>query len=69
METLAILYQRIGYQATTLWWRPFKLLWFIGSWCMPLFKRMLTSEYGDVAGRVPVRHLMTSGYLVIAKKR
>ena len=69
METLAVLYQRIGYQCTTLWWKPLKLLWLVQAKMMPLFAKMLTKEYGDVAGKMPVRHIMTSGYLIIAKKR
>lgn len=69
IETLATLYQRIGYQCTTLWWKPLKLLWLIQAKMLLLFKRVLTSEYGDVRGTELVGHIMTSGYLVIARKK
>ena len=69
METLAILYQRIGYQSETLWFKPFKLWWFIkaklASWCSGI----LTKHYGDIEHSTEIRELMTSGYLVIAQKK
>src|SRR3989344_2703139 len=69
LETLATLYERIGYQTITLGWKPLKLMWFLHAKITLLFRGLLTKEYGDVTGKIPVKHLMTSGYLVIAKKR
>lgn len=69
MTTLAILYQRIGYQCDTLWFKPLKLLWFIKAHLARLFSWVLTKEHGDIGGQTEVKNIMTSGYLVVAKKK
>jgi len=69
METLAILYQRIGYQCDTLWFKPFKLLWFIEAIFIRIFSFILTKEYGDITHKSPIDSIMTSGYFVVARKK
>jgi len=70
IETLAILYERIGYQCDTLYWKPLKILWFLGARILFLFRRMLTKEYGDIGHTESVAGgIMTSGYFVVARKK
>ena len=68
VETLAVLEQRIGFQAQTLWLRPFKLFWFLLAAMTKLFSGILTREYGDIRQQVPEENIMTSGYYVAARK-
>ena len=69
METLAVLYQRIGFQCDTLWLRPFKLLWFLKAWFVQrcLFW-LLTEEYGDIRHIQTEKNILCSGYYVAARK-
>ncbi|MDD5103613.1 MAG: class I SAM-dependent methyltransferase [Candidatus Peribacteraceae bacterium] len=68
VETLAVLEQRIGFQCETLWFRPFKIFWFllagVTRWCGWL----LTREYGDIRHQVSEKNILTSGYYVAARK-
>ena len=52
IETLAILYQRIGYQCDTLWFKPFKLVWFLEAKILTLFSWILTKEYLKARGKI-----------------
>lgn len=69
METLAVLFQRIGFQCDTLWLRPFKLVWFVLARVFQLFRGVITREYGDIRHRQPEQHILASGYYVAARKR
>lgn len=69
MHTLGVLFQRIGFQADTLWFSPFKLLWFLKAKITPLFSFLLTKEYGEINRQNEVKHIMTSGYFVVARKK
>ena len=69
METLAVLYQRIGFQCDTLAMRPLKIFWFLKAKITLLFSRILTKEYGDIGHHHPESHIMSSGYFVAARKR
>jgi len=69
IQTLAVLFQRIGYQCDTLWFKPFKLFWFISAKFTLLFSRILTREYGDITNKEVVKNIMASGYLVVALKK
>ena len=69
IETLAILYERIGYQCDTLWFKPLKLFWFLEARFLFLFTRVLTAEYGDINQQNRVPNIMTSGYFVVAQKK
>ena len=67
-ETLAVLYQRIGFQCDTLWLRPFKLLWFLKAKLMMLLRGIITKEYGDIRHTKEEQGIMSSGYYVAARK-
>lgn len=69
METLAVLFQRIGFQCDTLGFRPFKIWWFIKAKMIMCFAWLLTKEYGDLSHKQPEQHIMSSGYYVAARKR
>ena len=68
-ETLAVLYQRIGFQCSTLGFRPFKLVWFLKAKCMLLFARIITKEYGDIHHKQEEQGILSSGYYVAARKK
>ena len=69
VETLSVLYQRIGFQCDTLGFRPFKILWFLKARVTLLFRRLLTREYGDIGHRNAEKNILCSGYHVAAGKR
>lgn len=67
-ETLAVLYQRIGFQCDTLWFKPLKILWFLKAKCMLLCARVITKEYGDIRHTQEEEGILSSGYYVAARK-
>ncbi len=69
VETLAVLFQRLGFQCDTLWFKPFKLFWFLGARALQLFSLVLTKEYGDIGHKHPEKNILASGYYVAAEKR
>jgi hypothetical protein len=68
IESLAVLYQRIGFQCDTLWLRPFKVFWFLLARITMLFAGILTKEYGDIQHRQSEEGILASGYYVAARK-
>jgi len=69
IETLAVLYQRIGFQCDTLWLKPFKLLWFLKSKLLMFFSWIITGEYGDIGNKKKEQNILSSGYYVAARRR
>jgi SAM-dependent methyltransferase len=69
IETLAVLCQRIGFQCTTLGFRPLKLFWFLQAKILMLFSGMLTREYGDISNTSEENDILSSGYFVAAVAR
>ncbi len=69
IETLAVLFQRLGFQCTTLGERPFKLFWFLLAKFTLLFKNVLTAEYGDIHQTNRESNILSSGYHVAARLR
>ncbi len=69
METLGVLYQRIGFQCETLGWKPLKIFWFLKAKLLMLFSRILTREFGDIRHRTSEKNILSSGYYVAARKR
>ena len=69
METLAVLYQRIGFQCDTLWLRPCKSLWFLKALLVRVcLGWVVTAEYGDIHHREKEKNILCSGYYVAARK-
>jgi predicted SAM-dependent methyltransferase len=69
IETIAVLFQRIGFQCHTLGLRPLKLFWFCLAKCTLAFRWILTQEYGDIGHKQKERHILASGYHVVARKQ
>ena len=67
IETLAVLYQRLGFQCTTLWLKPLKLFWFLLAKFTMLFKGILSAEYGDIHHTNSEPGILSSGYYVAAR--
>lgn len=68
VETLAVLYQRIGFQCDTLWLKPFKILWFLKALLVKHCGWMITKEYGDIGNKKEEKNILSSGYYVVAVK-
>ena len=68
IETLAVLYQRIGFQCDTLGLRPFKVFWFLLAKLTLLFRGALSKEYSDIHHSSPESNILCSGYYVAARK-
>lgn len=68
METLAVLFQRVGFQCETLWFRPFKIFWFLLAKLFLIFRGVLTREYGDIRHKKQETGILCSGYYVAATK-
>lgn len=69
METLAVLYQRIGFQCDTLWLKPFKLVWFLKAAFWKRLGWIITKEFGDIGHKQAEQNILSSGYFVAARKR
>lgn len=67
--TLAVLYERIGFQCDTFYFKPLGVLWLLSSKLTLLLQRALTKEYGDVTRAERVPAIMASGYYVYAVKK
>ncbi|OGJ56337.1 hypothetical protein A3D88_01610 [Candidatus Peribacteria bacterium RIFCSPHIGHO2_02_FULL_52_16] len=68
IETLAVLYQRIGFQCDTLGFRPLKFFWFLKARILMLFAWTLTKEFGDIRHKQQEKNILSSGYYVAARK-
>ena len=68
IETFAVLCERLGFQAETLFTRFLSVLWLIGSKIIPQFWFLVTGEYGEVGHQNKTKHILTSGYYIVATK-
>ena len=68
LTTLAVLFQRIGYQCEILGFKPFKIFFFLKAKIISWFSFLITKEYGDIRKEMPERNIMTSGYYLVAQK-
>jgi len=68
IETLAIIYQRLGFQCETLGWRPWKILWFLKAWLVRYCGFFITKEFGDIRHLYEEKDILASGYYVVARK-
>jgi len=68
LGTIAVLFERIGLQCETLYFKPLSVLWLIFSKLIEPLSGIITREYGDVRHSVDGQHIMTSGYYVVAIK-
>lgn len=67
--SLAVLMQRLGMQAETLGWTPFRAAWLFGARLVHPFSFLITREFGDSRRLTPETGIMTSGYHVACRKR
>ena len=68
LTTLAVLFQRIGYQCEILGFKPFKIFFFLNAKIISWFSFLITKEYGDIRKEMPERNIITSGYYLVARK-
>jgi len=68
LTTLAVLFQRIGYQCEILGFRPLKLLFFLNAKIISWFSFIITKEYGDIRKEQLETNIITSGYYLVARK-
>ena len=65
---VAVLVQRLGMQAETLGWTPFRAAWLFAARAMHPLSFLITREYGDSRRQLPETGIMTSGYHVHCRK-
>lgn len=69
LETLAVLFQRIGFQCETLYFPLFRYLWFILAKISKMFSFIITEQSGEMGNKEKkVKNIITSGYYVACKK-
>ncbi len=68
MEAFAVLCERMGFQTETLGTKLLSALWLIEAKIVRLFSFLLTREYGEVGRKNETKHILTSGYYVVARK-
>lgn len=68
VEAFAVLCERLGFQADTLFTRSLSVLWLVAAKVIPLFWFLITGEYGDITRTSATHHILTSGYHVVARK-
>jgi predicted SAM-dependent methyltransferase len=68
VETLGVLYQRIGFQCQTLKLRSLKVIWFVLAKLTLITSWIITKEHGDVSSRQPETNILCVGYHVAARK-
>jgi SAM-dependent methyltransferase len=66
--TLAVLLQRLGMQAETLRWTPFRAGWLIAARAVHPLSFLITREFGDSRRQTEETGIMTSGYHVACRK-
>src|SRR5687768_6472227 len=66
--TLAVLLQRLGMQAETLGWTPFRAGWLIAARAVHPLSFLITREFGDSRRQTEETGIMTSGYHVACRK-
>ena len=68
MEALGVLCERLGFQTETLWTKWLSVAWLVLGklcrWC----SFVITKEYGEVGRVGETKHILTSGYYVVAIK-
>ncbi|MFQ5795736.1 MAG: class I SAM-dependent methyltransferase [Candidatus Bipolaricaulia bacterium] len=68
LGTIAVLFQRIGFQCETLYFKPFRLFWLLLAKLVDLFSFIITEGYGEVENKTKIKNIMTSGYYVACRK-
>lgn len=69
IETLGVLFQRIGFQSELLHLKPLKILFFILAKLTLLFRFVLTKEFGDISKRNIETDILSSGYYLACRKK
>lgn len=66
--TIAVLLQRLGMQAETLRWTPFRAAWLVAARAVHPLSFLITREFGDSRRLTAETGIMTSGYHVACRK-
>jgi len=68
IETIAVIFQRIGFQCEILFLKPLKLVFFITARILMLFSFIITKQFGDIDKRNIETNILVSGYYIVCKK-
>ncbi len=68
-ETIAILFQRLGYQTNLRFNKPMKFLLFLAAKILPRFNWFIKKEYGDIGRKTDETGILASGYYLVARKK
>jgi len=66
--TLAVIFERLSFQADTMFVKTLGVSWLLLSKITLLFQWILTRQYSDVTRKSEIGNIMTSGYYVVAIK-
>ena len=68
-DTLAVLFQRIGYQSKLRLNFLMKVVVFLIAKIVYFFPNLVVKEFGDIGQKREEKNIMTSGYYLVCKKR
>ena len=68
LEAVAVIFERLAFQADTLYLKPLMLGWLLLSKLTLLVSFMITAEYGEVNRTQRTHGILSSGYYVVAVK-
>jgi ubiquinone/menaquinone biosynthesis C-methylase UbiE len=68
-STMAVLFQRIGFQTTLKANKILKFFIYVRAWILDHMNWLIEKTYGDIGRKTEVSHLMASGYYIAAKKK
>lgn len=69
IETIAILFQRIGLQTETLNSKFLSTFWLLLARFTLLFSKIITKEYGEPHKKNKIQNIINSGFYVVCKKK
>jgi len=68
IDTFSVLFERLGFQTNMLFNKYMSWLWLVLAKIVPQLWWLVTREYGEVERKNKTKHIMTSGYYVVAEK-
>ncbi len=68
IETIAVIFQRIGYQCEVLRLKPLKMVFLIAARILQPLSFILTKQFGDISSKNEETNILVSGYYMVCKK-
>lgn len=68
LETIGVLFQRIGFQCKTLRYRFFNIIWYFLYILFVKASFIITKNYGSPSQKTEIKNILSSGYYVACRK-